>query len=348
MIAFAKNMSVRYSCIGRFFVTFCLLSLLSSCGDRNAPIKLSGEAQGTYYSIAYFDAQNRNFQPAIDSLLADFDLTASLWVDSSMIRRVNANSDSVVSPMFVDLLNKSLWTYSYTNHAFDCTVGQLVNAWGFGFAKGSMPSDDTVAMLKQYLGSDGLAIVNGNILRKRYPQTSLDFNAIAQGYSVDLIAGFLEAQGVKNFLIDVGGEVIGRGRKPDGSPWQVGIERPAENKYSAPEVEVAVALDNRAVVTSGNYRKYYVRDGVKYSHTIDPQTGYPVKHSLLSVSVIADSAWKADALATAFMVMGLEKSKRFIADHPDDDAVQAVFFIYDDNGKYRTYATRRFSDLIIN
>lgn len=346
MTACTTDMSVRYSCIGRFFVVFGLL-MLTACAERNDFVAFSGEAQGTYYSVSYYDAQHRNFKHSIDSLLDDFDQTASLWVDSSMIRRVNANLDSVVSPMFVDLLNKSLWTYHYTNHAFDCTVGQLVNAWGFGFSKGTMPSDDTVAQLMQYLGSDGLSIVDGNILRKRCTQTMLDFNAIAQGYSVDLIADFLSAQGVEDYLVDVGGEVIAHGAKPDGSSWRVGIERPADNKYSSPEVELAISLDNQSVVTSGNYRKYYVRDGVKYSHTINPQTGHPVNHSLLSVSVVADSAWKADALATAFMVMGLDESKRFIADHPDDEAVQAVFFIYDEQGIYKTYATPLFNELII-
>lgn len=347
MVSFARHYSVRYGSIGRFLIG-CGIILLAACTPQGeTPIRLSGEAQGTYYSIIYYDSCNRNLQVEIDSILTDFDQTASLWVEQSLVRRVNRNEDSVMNPLFLDLLQKSLWTYRYSNGAFDCTVGQLVNAWGFGFSKGTMPTDDTIELLRQSVGSEGVTVVSGNVLRKAHPETSIDFNAIAQGYSVDLIGAFLEQQGIHRYLIDIGGEVLARGSKAQEMPWQVGIERPAENKYRAPEVEQTIALRDQSVVTSGSYRKYYERNGVKYSHTIDPSTGHPVNHTLLSVSVVADSAWKADALATAFMVMGLDSAKTFIAQHPHDEAVQAVYFIYDEDGAYHTYATPQFRKLMV-
>lgn len=317
-----------------------------SGGDE--PVRLRGEAQGTYYSIIYYDEEGRNLKAAIDSLLDDFDLTASLWVENSMIRRINDNSDSVVNEDFARLVEMSSEMHEYSCGAFDCTVGKLVNAWGFGFSKREEMSEATVDSLLKYVGNQP-SIVRENdgriIVRKASPESTIDFNAIAQGYSTDMVSRFLESKGIDNYLVDIGGEVFAKGCKPDGKSWTVGIERPAENKYSAPEVETTISLRNMSVVTSGSYRKYYEKEGVRYSHTIDPVTGHPVEHSLLSVSVVDESAWRADALATAFMVMGVEKAKKFIAEHPDDPGVQAVFFIYSENGEYRTYATEGFEKL---
>lgn len=323
--------------------------LLCCCkGGSEQPVRLEGKAQGTYYSITYYDAQQRDFQTAIDSLLDNFDLTASLWVDSSLIRRVNENKDSVVNDCFATLLTLSSEMNQFTEGCFDCTVGRLVNAWGFGFEKREDLSDETIDSLLAFVGKQPTMTTDGNgnfIVHKPDPRTTIDFNAIAQGYATDLVSRFLEEKGIASFIVDIGGEVYAKGTKPDGSKWKVGIERPAENKYSSPEVETTIGLENLAVVTSGNYRKYYEKDGVRYSHTINPTTGRPVEHTLLSVSVIDTAAWRADALATAFMVMGLERAKQFISAHPDDSGAQAVFFIYDDNGQYRTYATDGFKQM---
>jgi thiamine biosynthesis lipoprotein len=156
----------------------------------------------------------------------------------------------------------------------------------------------------------------------------------------------LEHYGITNYLIDVGGEVIARGSKPNGSPWCVGIERPAADSVSSPVVETAIALRNAAVVTSGSYRKYYERNGIRYSHTIDPATGRPVQHSLLSVSVVDSLCWRADAMATAYMVMGLDRARQFIADHPGEPGTAEVFFIYDSCGTLCNYATPSFEQII--
>lgn len=329
-----------------FVVCLVLLSGLSGC--RQQPIHLQGEAQGTYYSISYYDNQGRNLQGMTDSLLDDFDLTASLWKEQSLIRRLNANATDTMNPCFVDLLGKSMHTLSYTDGAFDYRVGKLVQEWGFSFKQRQEPSPQRIDTLLIFSHGDVVidTLQGIPILRKQYPETEFDFNAIAQGYAVDLLARQYDALGIQNYLIDIGGEVIAKGCKPDGSPWRVGIERPAPDRNSQQTVEVAIELHDASVVTSGNYRKYYERAGVRYSHTINPATGYPVNHSLLSVSVVSREAWYADAMATAFMVMGLEKSKAFIAAHPDDPDIQAAFFIYDDGGSYKTYATPAFKKLI--
>ena len=312
--------------------------LFTSChSGGDGMVRLRGEAQGTYYSIIYYDEAGRNFQESIDSLLDDFDQTASLWVEESLIRRVNENRDSVVNEEFATLVEISKEMHEYTGGAFDCTVGKLVNAWGFGFSKREEMSGTVVDSLLQYVGKQPEVVRDAAgmlILRKATPESTLDFNAIAQGYSTDKVSQFLESKGIENYLVDIGGEVYAKGCKPDGKAWTVGIERPAENRYSNPEVEMSIELRDKAVVTSGNYRKYYEKDGVRYSHTIDPSTGRPVEHSLLSVSVIDESAWRADALATAFMVMGLEKAKKFIKEHPED-SMERVIFIYSEGEGYK-------------
>lgn len=333
-------------------ILVCTLGLLSltgsSCHQSSEPFRLMGEAQGSYYSITYYDEQHRDLQQAIDSLLTEFDQTASLWVENSLLRRINCNNDSIVNDLFADLLGKSNYINRITEGCFDCSIGKLVKAWGFGFEKRAEMSQHLIDSLQQYCGQEVTLRTNEEgdlVVCKPSPETEIDFNAIAQGYSVDMVGQFLERKGIHNYIIDIGGEVLARGCKADGSNWSVGIERPATDRYSAREIETVISLNNLAVVTSGNYRKYYEKDGIRYSHTIDPATGRPVEHTLLSVSVVDSTAWRADALATAFMVMGLERSLSFLESHRDEIGTDAVFFIYNENGKYKTYSTPAFADL---
>lgn len=338
----------------RLLLILAVLALtLAACRPNPQPIRLQGKAQGTYYNIAYYDTQQRNLQPLVDSLLQRFDMTASLWVDSSLLRRINRHDDSIVTPLFRDLLEKSWHIHRYTGGAFDCEIGGLVNLYGFGFRNRADITDAQVdsllAMVRQRstrLDCQPDSTGDTLCLLSKLPSVEIDFNAIAQGYSVDLIAHLFDSLGLENYLIDVGGEIIARGRKADGRPWRVGIERPAPTADSPQEIETAIALCDQSVVTSGNYRKYYERDGMRYSHTIDPSTGRPVSHSLLSVSVVSRQAWYADAMATAFMVMGMERAIQFIHDHPENPDIQGAYFIYDDHGEYRTFATPAFEALI--
>ena len=328
--------------------------LLSACngGQTNGGsnrIELSGKAQGTFYSVIYYDSLQRNLQPAIDSLLDNFALTASLWVDNSLLRRVNDNRDSVVNDLFATLLRHSVEMNAYTEGCFDCTVGKLVNAWGFGFANRADITDALIDSLRHFCGVQPELVQRDDgslVVRKASPETAIDFNAIAQGYATDRVCQFLEQQGISRYLVDIGGEVYVRGCKPDGQNWVVGVERPSENKYANPVVETRIKLLDQSVVTSGNYRKYYEKDGARYSHTIDPRTGRPVTHTLLSVSVVDSCAWRADALATAFMVMGLDRARSFIASHPDDNGAQTVCFIFNENGENKIFMTDRFKSLL--
>lgn len=329
----------------RFVNVFLLIALLSSCNPsaRDQKISFLGETQGTYYSIIYFDKEGRDLQGEIDSLLMAFDLSASIWKPHSIISRVNNNDTVTIDTWFKDIFRVAYQVSEETNGAFDMTVGPLVNAWGFGFAEKQDPDMEQIDSLLQYVNYQSVR-VEGNHVIKKNPNIRIDFNAIAQGYSVEVIASFLSGQGIHNFLVDIGGEVYASGEKPGGIPWKVGIERPAESKDDPREIQVKVTLTDKALATSGSYRKYYVIDSVRYPHTIDPATGYPVRHSLLSVSVMTDNCALADAYATAFMVMGVDKAKLFLTDHPE---LQAFFISSTPEGEFSIYATKGFWEYVV-
>lgn len=298
-------------------VLLVVLTAMVSCRKPLQKIAFQGEAQGTYYTITYFDAAGRNLQPQIDSLLVAFDESLSLWVPHSIISHINngdtlARADSLFSRVF----RRSMEISALTGGAFDVTVGPLVKAWGFSF-KGKMVLDSLkIDSLRQMVNYQAVSLAGGRVVFA-LPGMQIDFNAIAQGYSVDVIGDFLTSAGIENFLIDVGGEVLARGTKPGKKPWVVGIERPADSADATErKVETTLDVTNMAVATSGSYRKFYVVDDVRYSHTIDPATGYPVRHNTLSVTVVATDAMTADAMATAFQVMGSEKALAFIRQHP--------------------------------
>lgn len=322
-----------------------LILFASACSIQNGSkaLKFTGEAQGTYYSITYFDAQNRNFQTKIDSILDAFDQSVSLWVPNSVLSRVNRN-DSTVKPdiYFEQNFQLSMQVAAETGGAFDITVAPLVKAWGFGFDDNRKVDKSIIDSLLPLVDYRNVRIEDGKVI-KNDPRITFDFNAIAQGFSVDVVATWLESKQIKNYLVDIGGEVKAKGHKPDGSLWKVGIEKPAKNKNDERVLKAVVALQDNSIATSGSYRKFYEENGVRYSHTIDPQTGYPVQHSLLSVSVLTRNTGLADAYATAFMVWGFEKSRAFVESTPELDA----FFIYSDpSGNNETYATPGFRKVI--
>lgn len=328
----------------RIFIVILLLT--SACvGDKSAQqINLIGEAQGTYYNIIYFDHLNRDFQFEIDSLLDNFDQSVSLWVPGSILSQVNNNKEVQLDKYFTDNFYLSKKVAKETNGAFDFTIGSLVKAWGFGYDSNKQVDSTIIDSLLKIVGFEKVDIIN-NLIVKQNKNSTLDFNAIAQGYSVDMIGEFLESKQINNFLIDIGGEVMAQGKKVDGSPWKVGIERPADDPDNPRNLTAIITLNNQSVATSGNYRKYFEKDGIRYSHTIDPTTGYPVRHNLFSVSIIANNTALADAYATACMVMGLDKSISFVEDRKD---LEAFFIFLNENGNYDTYATDGFSRLIID
>src|SRR5688572_9337217 len=273
-------------------IFYCLLLgvlICYSCQNRKPYTALTGNAQGTTFSIKYSDSENRNFSSSVDSLLRIIDKSMSLWDSTSLISRINNNDTSViVDEHFENVFNKSLEVYVRSGGSFDPTVSPLVKAWGFSFKKGLPPPDSTqVDSLKNLIGFNKVKLSNGKLL-KDDPRIEIDFNAIAQGYTVDLISEFLEGKGIDNYLVEIGGEVRAKGVNERDSVWVIGIDKPVENPGEERPLQTTVAIKDQSLATSGSYRKFIERDGKKFSHVIDPFTGYPVSHHMLSVSVIAD------------------------------------------------------------
>jgi thiamine biosynthesis lipoprotein len=307
-----------YNIMKNILIIVIFITLFASCEKSPKKIQFGGEIQGTYYKVIYFDSQSRNFHKEIDSLLHRFDLTASLWVENSLINRINENDKSVVlNKDFIRLFELSKKIHQQTDGTFNPAIGAIVNVWGFG-AKGKVKPDSTlIDSLLLISDFESVSLDENNQIVKEIAELQFDFNAIAQGYSVDLVGEFLLSKGIKSYLIDIGGELLAKGHKPDQQLWSVGIESPNENSQYGDELQTIIQLENKAIATSGSYRKFYVEDGIKYSHTIDPKTGYPVTHNLLSATVIAKDCATADALATALMVMGTEGAVAFSEANPE-------------------------------
>ena len=289
--------------------------------------------QGSYYSIIYYDEENRDFSRDFDSIFKEIESTLSLWDENSIIRKVNRNDTSVVlNKIFIDNFNYAMKAAELSGGYFDPTVGPLVQAWGFHFKEGMEMTPEIVDSLKQLVDYRKIKIENNKVVKEN-PNMTLDFNAVAQGYTTDMIGDFLLSKNVNDFLVDVGGEILARGRKPNGELWKVGIEKPADNKDSERIVQEIVELENRCIVTSGNYRKYVERSGKRYSHRLNPMTGYPSENSLLSATVICDNTAWADCLASICMVVGLEKAIEII--ESIDYGVYAYFIYIDEDGEVK-------------
>lgn len=310
-----------------------ILWLCSSIGVSGQDmISISGEAQGTTYHIKYFDQQNRNFKTQIDSILTDFDKCLSLYRTDSEVSEFNrSNSHTFKSPYFYQVLKKSKEIYLATNGAFDPTIMPLVEAYGFGPKKNKNPENINLDSLLKLVGFDQIQFDSLSVKKKK-PNLSLDFNGIAQGYSVDLISKFLKRQNINQYMVEIGGEIFCKGNKNDGKPWVTGIENPLKpgSLYST------VQLSNRAMTTAGNYRNHFEKDGQVFNHIIDPKTGSMEQTLMLSVTVFAKDAITADGYDTAFFVMGLEETHKFLLNRKDID----VYILYSDsNGKLKEFAS---------
>jgi FAD:protein FMN transferase len=292
---------------------FLSLIMIQACRQPvTHKITINGNALGTYYTIHVYHSDSgkvfvQQFQNDVDSVLRYFNSVASVYDTSSVISAINSNRPYEMSPLFQDVFLKSIEISELTDGAFDITVGPLVNAWGFGFADSSHITQELIDSLLCFTGYKNVSVVHDKI-EKKFDETLLDMNGIAKGYAVDLVALHIESMGIDSYIVEIGGEVRTGKRKPDGSKWVVAIEKPAENADAAQQEEKRIYLEQISVATSGSYRRYYERGGEKFSHTIDPSTGYPVKHSMLSATIIAADCMTADALATACMVLGAEKA----------------------------------------
>ncbi len=310
---------------------FCILLQLTACNSNNVDYtSISGLAQGTTFKITYQSKSFHNYSKEIDSLLHIVDYAMSIYDSNSLISRINRNDSNVfLNIHLLKTIRRSLEINKLSDGAFDITVGPLVNAYGFGTAKHSDSDLVNVDSLLQYVGYDKIKII-GNKLFKANPNVIIDVNGIAQGYTTDLIAEFFNKEGIENYLVEVGGEIRTQGVNSKGVAWKVGVDKPIEGNVPGQDLQTIISLSGKSLATSGNYRKFYVKDGVKYTHTIDPKTGKPAHQNLLSVTIIANDCATADAFATACMVRGLEKSREMVRKNKLD-----AYFIYSDSaGKY--------------
>ncbi|NJL12728.1 MAG: FAD:protein FMN transferase [Microscillaceae bacterium] len=340
-----RQKNIAYSLVLLSLVGLVYLYRLYTSPTPEAPASgqktlrhLKGITMGVVaYNVKYLDAENRDFQAEIDTLLKSFNRSLSTYDPASEISRFNQDRAPFTfeSSFFYPVVARSREIYEITAGAFDPTVAPLVNAWGFGFKKQVLPSPAQVDSLRKLIGYAKITFDQKQI-RKNQPGVMLDFSAIAKGYGVDCVAKLLESKGIQNFMVEIGGEVVAKGVNEEGKAWVLGITHPRYKQPGQPSLFKTVMLQNRAMATSGNYENYYIKDGKKYVHTIDPTTGYPVEHSLKSASVFAPDCMTADAYATAFMVMGVERTKTVLKKIKDVD----VFLIYEDErGNLQSFAS---------
>lgn len=328
----------------KLFIILLAVAFLFSCNKKSDYVSFGGFTQGTTYSISYESPELINYQSEIEVLLAEFDTSLSTYNPKSVITGINMNQSDNTDHFINVVLEKAKEIYSISNGAFDITVAPLVNAWGFGFKNKEEMTNAKVDSILEFVGFNLIQFNDSNI-SKSDPRIMLDMNAIAQGYSVDVVADFLEEKGITNYLVEIGGEVKTKGINSKGKDWKIGIDKPFDNNNIPGEnLQAIVKLSNKSLATSGNYRKFYERDGIKYSHTINPKTGYPVTHSLLSATVVANDCITADAYATAFMVMGIEEAYKLASKLCD---IEAYFIYSDENGDYQEKLTSAMEELIV-
>ena len=345
-----------------FFKSACLLAAIiaaaASCSERDRYIAITGYAQGGTYSVKMNLKGSRGMvlkspeaiRNGIDSILNAIDTTLSGYNKGSVLSRFNAGETVFADVMFCEMYGKAYSYYEETGGALDVASGPLFNIWGFGFTRDSLPSGDVVAEtlascgMKRLRGSIPEGLISGNdLLTEPGPLPVLNFNAIAQGYSCDKVASYLHGMGVKDMLVDIG-EIYCEGVNPAGKPWKIGIDRPVDgNNSPGADLDGVWESGGKAcgIVTSGNYRKFYVRDGRKYSHTIDPRTGWPVEHNLLSATIVAPNATDADAYATYCMVIGMEAAREFILSNAG--RIEGYLIYSDENGEMQEWASSGFS-----
>lgn len=304
--------------------------------NRTVPYRtINGLVFGTVYQITYQGVEDLTSD--IEQTLRTFDGSLSPFNDTATITRINRNEDIIPDTLFMNVFRRSMEISRETAGAFDITVAPLVNAWGFGFKKEAFPDSAVIDSLLAFTGYEKVSISPAGGIRKEDPRITLTCSAIAKGYAVDIVAQLLVRKGISNYMVEIGGEIVARGKNSRHEHWRIGINKPSDDSLSNnKELQTILHVSDVGIATSGNYRNYYYKDGKKYAHTIDPRTGYPVQHSILSATVIAKDCMSADAYATAFMVMGLEEAKRFVSVHPDIDA----YFVYaDEEGRFQSHFT---------
>ncbi len=322
----------------RIIIILAITLVTSSCKKY---IENKGAVYGTFYSIKYESPSGKDLQNEIESEFERYTQIFSHYEKTSTISKINNNEDVWPEPEFITCYEKAMEISEITQGAFDITAGDLINAWGFGPEEKEKMTPEKVDSLLQITGFQKIQLENGKIVKEE-PRINLNMSAISKGYTCDLIGHFLTEKGVQNYMIDIGGEVVTKGVNAKGKVWSIGIRKPIENILNE-EIQTAIQLPDKALATSGNYLNFYIENGKKYGHTIDPRTGYPVQHSILSSSVLANDCMTADAYATTFMVLGVEKGIEIARKVPDIE----VYFIYaDENGENQIYMSNGFKKYI--
>ncbi|WP_068398636.1 FAD:protein FMN transferase [Pedobacter cryoconitis] len=307
---------------------------------------LRGYAQGTDYSIKYFAESPLVSGAEVDSILLKIDSSMSLYKSYSLISKFNSATKALsIDSHFMQVINKSFEIYEATQGKFDITVAPLVQAWGFGPKPIAVFPDS--ARIKELLKNVGMNLlgVQGNELFKKQPGVQIDLNGIAQGYSVDVVADYLLQKGIHCFVVEIGGEIRMKGPKPDGTALRVGIEGPALNEQSEPQLRHVISFNEGAVTTSGNYRKYLQAGGKKISHLINPKTGYPLDNQLISVTLYAKDALTADGYDNAVMAMSVEQALAFVSAKKN---MEAYLIYHRKDGTVTDTLTAGFKKMIVN
>lgn len=311
--------------------------------EQNLLQKAEGGVFGTFYHITY--QSTKKLDEGIKESLDMVNHSLSMFEKESTISLINSNQSMETDSMFAYVFNLAKNISAETNGAFDITVAPLVNLWGFGFKNCDNVTDKAVDSLLQYVGINDVSLIDGKIV-KVHPETMLDCSAIAKGYGVDAVGKYLESQGVQHYMVEIGGEVRVRGFNPRGENWSIGITRPEDDSTCVQnDIEEVLQVTDLSMATSGNYRNFYMKGGKKYAHTIDPRTGRPVQHNILSSTVLASDCATADAYATSFMVLGLEEAKKVLDKH---DELMAFFVYYDDKGEAKQWYSPKLKDLLRN
>ncbi len=305
----------------------CLLILclfFVSCREHQEYYLSQGEIFHTSYHIKY--EYKEPLGKSIQAVLDSFDLSLNPFNNKSVIYRVNNNQEVEVDNYFMAVFNKSKEVSEASGGAFDITCAPFVNLWGFGFSRSDTVTPEMIDSVKAFVGYRKVRLEGRHVV-KDDPRLILNASAIAKGYSCDVVAGLLDSHGIQNYMVEIGGEIRAKGHNPRGECWRIEITKPDDDRTGLKKERLEVLeLCDRSLATSGNYRNFYIKNGKKYAHTIDPHTGYPAEQNLLSATVIANDCMTADAYATAFMTMGLEEARKLADSLPDMD----YLFIYAD------------------
>ncbi len=330
------------------FLAFLIIgTILIISRQRSTPYQHdNGFVFGTVYSITY--QSENNLKKEIEAELKKVDKSLSTFNPKSTISRINSGKSTATDSMFIEVFRIAQRISDETDGAFDITVAPLVNAWGFGFKNNNTPTPQTIDSLQHFVSYRKVKEIAGPdgrpTIKKTDSRLMLDCGAIAKGYGSDVVAGLLRNHGITNFMIEIGGEIVTSGINEKRVAWKIGVTKPTEDSLNTTnEIQTILNVTDKAMATSGNYRNFYYKNGKRFAHTIDPRTGYPVQHNILSATVLADSCTIADAYATSFMVMGLEKSQKILARNPE---LMAYLIYSDEHGSNAVWFSPSLKDKI--